>query len=202
MSGLSSFLMATVVAVAMFGCTHVGAHPTLYPEVAPETCQNWPPPRIHSYHIHVQYMGNNANSTAQALALRNQFIETFKPNGTCPTQYHQDFLCMFTVAPAPSGPFVTAQWAAFVPPAFFHDTVTWIIQRRRQVGWIDAACRRDRPGPTRCGVERPSFSVLIHPNSGCEYEDHSHYTLWGGQPMPINMDAMDTENPFDNDETR
>jgi aromatic ring-cleaving dioxygenase len=42
------------------------------------------------------------------------------------------------------------------------------------------------------------LSVLIHPNTGCEYEDHGKWTLWGGQPWQIDMDAMDTEDPFDN----
>eukprot|EP01115_Flamella_aegyptia_P008903 TRINITY_DN37290_c0_g1_i1.p1 TRINITY_DN37290_c0_g1~~TRINITY_DN37290_c0_g1_i1.p1 ORF type:complete len:109 (-),score=32.65 TRINITY_DN37290_c0_g1_i1:25-351(-) len=101
---------------------------------------------------------------------------------------------MFKVEYEPDGPFVTAQWAAFIPLERFQETVSWIIQRRQVKGIINAA-----GGP---GVPRPDLDVFIHPNSGCEYEDHGKWPMWAGQPWRIDMDAMDTENPFDNGSTK
>jgi hypothetical protein len=60
------------------------AHPTYYPvQNKNETCQQEVPPHIHSYHIHVLFLGNNKNSTGNAMNLREQFVNTFNPNGTC-----------------------------------------------------------------------------------------------------------------------
>lgn len=33
-------------------------------------------------------------------------------------------------------------------------------------------------------------SLLLHPNTGCEYEDHSIWALWAGGSWPLNMDIF------------
>ena len=32
-----------------------------------------------------------------------------------------------------------------------------------------------------------SFSCRIHTNTGCEFEDHSKWAVWAGQPWPLNL---------------
>jgi aromatic ring-cleaving dioxygenase len=68
---------------------------------------------------------------------------------------------MFEVEMEPDGPFVTAQFAVFVPLEWFSRVVPWFMQRHGQVGWIDGA-----GGPPGSGVPRPDFSILVHPCSG------------------------------------
>jgi len=181
---------AFVVLLLGCACLSVSGHPTYYPELKDTMdCYNASVlPTIRSYHIHVLFLGYENVSTNAALALHDEFVETFQPQGICPSLYHQDFLCMFQTQMQPSGPFPTAQWAAFIPVEYFPKTVPWIMQRRQVQGVINAA-----GGP---GVPIPPFDVLIHPNSGCEYQDHGDWMMWAGQPWRINMWAMDTENPF------
>lgn len=117
------------------------------------------------------FQGSNSNQTAQAMSLRQHFIDIFQPNGTCTTLYHGDEgLCMFEPNFKPWGPFVTAEWAIFIPKDRYMDVVPWMMQRRFTKGIINAACVK---GDNTCiGVPRPAFSILVHPNTGCEYQDH------------------------------
>jgi aromatic ring-cleaving dioxygenase len=79
---------------------------------------------------------------------------------------------MFEPDTQPVGPFLTAQWAIFVTNDLFSETVQWFTQHRGK------------------------YDVLIHPNSGCEIEDHSWWTIWAGNPWEINLDAMGHDQPF------
>ena len=40
------------------------------------------------------------------------------------------------------------------------------------------------------------FSVLVHPNSGCEIEDHSWWAYWGGAPWPLDLTIFSYDQPF------
>ena len=51
----------------------------------------------------------------------------------------------------------------FVPVPHYALVVPWFMQHRGQ------------------------FSVLIHPNTGFEYEDHSIWASWIGQPIPLDL---------------
>ena len=42
---------------------------------------------------------------------------------------------------------------------------------------------------------RNDFDVLVHPNTGCELEDHSWWALWGGTPWKINFHAFSHDQP-------
>ena len=50
----------------------------------------------------------------------------------------------------------------FVPPYYYNAVVPWFVNHRA------------------------NFTLLVHPNTGCEYEDHSIWTMWSGPPW--NMD--------------
>lgn len=47
------------------------------------------------------------------------------------------------------GPFPIGEWSVFVPVHYLYAVMPWFVQHRGQ------------------------FSLLVHPNTGCEYEDHS-----------------------------
>jgi aromatic ring-cleaving dioxygenase len=38
-----------------------------------------------------------------------------------------------------------------------------------------------------------NLSLLVHPNTGYEYEDHSTWAMWAGQPWPLDMSIFDKE---------
>ncbi len=42
---------------------------------------------------------------------------------------------------------------------------------------------------------RAGFSVLVHPNSGCDIEDHSKWAIWGGLPWQIDLEFFKRKTP-------
>ena len=159
----------------------MSSHPTHYPQVnRNETCYNPEPAKIFSWHIHLLYWQINPTHTAGAFAIREKFIAAFKNKlgAPCTDLFHQSQLCMFEPDTQPVGPFLTAQWAIFVTNDLFAETVQWAMQNRG------------------------NYDVLVHPNSGCELEDHSWWAMWGGNPWEINLDAMSHDQPFPWPETK
>ena len=171
--------------------TLLSSHPTHYLEVERNrTCFDPEPAKIYSWHIHLLYWQNNEKHTIGAYQKRNKFISAFKEKlgyiskvfilliffiykgPQCTDLFHQNQLCMFEPDKQPVGPFLTAQWAIFVTNDLFSETVQWFTQHR--------------------GI----YDVLIHPNSGCELEDHSWWAIWAGTPWEINLDAMTHDQPF------
>lgn len=61
------------------------------------------------------------------------------------------------------GPFAVGEWSMFVPVHYYNRVVPWYLQHRGE------------------------FSVLVHPNTGCEYEDHSDWAQWTGDKWNMDM---------------
>lgn len=59
----------------------------------------------------------------------------------------------------PEGPFFSGEWSMFVPVSHVNNVLMWFASHYSQV---------------------PSASLLLHPNTGYEYEDHSEWALWAG----------------------
>ncbi len=36
-------------------------------------------------------------------------------------------------------------------------------------------------------INRCEFSFLVHPNTGCMYEDHYSWAFWVGHPWPVDL---------------
>jgi len=64
------------------------------------------------------------------------------------------------------GPFPVGEWSMFVPVGYIDLILPWFAQNRN------------------------GLSVLIHPNTGYEYEDHSIWSFWNGNEWPLNMDIF------------
>ena len=75
----------------------------------------------------------------------------------CTGLFDQKRLCVFAPE-GPAGPFPVSQWAIFLPVEHFASIVPWFLQNR-----------------VSDGIE---LDVLVHPNSGCEIEDHMEVTLF------------------------
>lgn len=39
-------------------------------------------------------------------------------------------------------------------------------------------------------LNRGGLSVLVHPLTGDDYEDHARYPLWLGTPLPLRLEAL------------
>jgi len=133
---------------------------------------------IYSYHIHVLFWQRNAQSVQGALDLRQRFMEEFhlKDGDPCndanTTHGQSPPLCMFAIDyPEPATPFLTCDWAAFIPLGDFLRTVTWIM------------------------LHRGTFDTYIHPNTGCEIYDHRDWPLVGGSVWPMDFTAFHYDCP-------
>eukprot|EP00347_Sterkiella_histriomuscorum_P010686 403375312 len=71
-----------------------------------------------------------------------------------------------------AGPFPTAQWSIFVLPHHLGEMTSWLMQHRGE------------------------YSILSHTNTGCEIEDHSNWTMWGGQPWSLDTTIFSHDQPF------
>ena len=127
-------------------------------------------PEIDSYHIHVLFMETNNASVAEAMQMRAEFVEKFKPSGTCKGLFHQPALCMFETEYVPDAPFPTAYWAAYIPKEDFATTVPWAMQRRNPDG-------------------KSTLSLFVHPNTDLanELNDHTIWPMWGGPVWPLDL---------------
>ena len=61
------------------------------------------------------------------------------------------------------GPFAVGEWSMWVPVHYYSAVVPWFVQHHGQ------------------------FSLLVHPNTGCEYEDHSIWSQWVGPAWNMDM---------------
>ncbi len=39
-------------------------------------------------------------------------------------------------------------------------------------------------------LNREGLSILVHPVTGDDYEDHANLSLWLGPPLPLNLDVL------------
>mmetsp|Transcript_18704 Transcript_18704/g.66066 ORF Transcript_18704/g.66066 Transcript_18704/m.66066 type:complete len:187 (-) Transcript_18704:79-639(-) len=163
-------LAALLACVAM---TPAAAHPTHYPRASNASCFEPEPAEILSYHVHLLYWGANNNSVAGAMAIREQFIDHFnlRNEKPCHGLFHQGRMCMEEIDSVPAGPFVTAEWSAFFLPENITQIYPWAIQHRGE------------------------YDILIHPNSGCEIEDHTIWAGWLGKPWDIDTSAFSANCP-------
>jgi len=147
-----------------------GAHPTHYPNATTVNCRE--SPEILSYHAHIVFDLMVPEHIAKAAALRNEaraaFAEYLGPD--CAGRYDEGRLCLIFDHPINEtlrgGPFPIGEWSMFVPVDYYGLVMPWFTQHRQE------------------------FSFLAHPNTGCEYEDHDDWALWGGSKWPLNFNIF------------
>ena len=134
------------------------------------------PPSFKSFHIHVLFWQADRNHTLGALKIRQDFTIHFNLEGKNCTMSAGDpapdaEMCLFEVDRRPVGPFTTGQYSFFIPRSRYAETTEWILQNR--------------------GV----YDVLIHPNTGCETNDHTKWALWAGHSWPIDSSIFSCNFP-------
>eukprot|EP00047_Mylnosiga_fluctuans_P004065 m.232525 g.232525 ORF g.232525 m.232525 type:complete len:229 (-) comp12371_c0_seq1:64-750(-) len=164
---MSASPLALLAATALL--TFAAAHPTRYPALRDVVCTGSTPPQIISYHTHIIYMLTNQDQVKGAIDLRQRartfFSDYLGPD--CDGRYDEGRLCLIDDHPfnisLPDGPFPVGEWSIFTPVHYFSLVVPWLFQNRGE------------------------FTLLVHPNTGCEYEDHSIWALWAGDKWPLDM---------------
>mmetsp|Transcript_11634 Transcript_11634/g.17653 ORF Transcript_11634/g.17653 Transcript_11634/m.17653 type:complete len:236 (+) Transcript_11634:90-797(+) len=154
----------------------VVSHPDRYTSSLKDTvdCDSYP--TIMSYHVHITYMLTNKDQIKRAGELREEALVVFAdllgedpvcrgtsndPSG----RYDNGELCMIYdhELDVTLGPFPVGEWSMFVPVHYYNRVVPWYVQHRGE------------------------FSLLVHPNTGCEYEDHSIWAQWSGDKWNLDM---------------
>jgi aromatic ring-cleaving dioxygenase len=165
----SSLVLCVVVAVLL--ASVVTSHPTRYSQKQLAMAQaDSGAPGILSWHVHILYMLNEPSSVKAAMALRRRAQDEFSAylGADCDGRYDYARLCMITDHDLfndtlSGGPFVSGEWSIFVPVPYFSLVVPWFA------------------------LNHGNLSLLTHPNTGFEYEDHSDYAQWAGMVWPINL---------------
>lgn len=149
-------------------------------------------PYVWSYHIHFMWNELTDNTThAMQLALHQKFVNEFSPhikyckafsfltdlwnkNSVAGPDGHEFAeTCMFPQL-TPGGPFFLWERGYLISPATFHKVVPWLAANR-PVG------TKANPNP---------IGILIHPNSGCQYNDLNHFSMWAGLSKPLFYDIL------------
>ena len=136
----------------------------------------YPPPPALSYHIHIVFDLADPTSLPAAIALRDaareQFSNLLGPD--CDGRYDNGRLCLIfdheISEVLVGGPFFSGEWSMFVPVSYSNAVLFWFTQHYKSV---------------------PTASLLLHPNTGYEYEDHGEWALWAGGAQAINMVIFD-----------
>ena len=163
MSRLIIFLLIALAAVVV-------AHPTYYPHVELKRSADTAYPPILSWHAHILYMESNNEQYQSAIDLRALFVQEFSDylGEDCDGDYDFGRLCMIidhdmtnkTVFPSP---FPVGEFAVFVPIPYYSLVIPWFVQNRGE------------------------FSLLVHPNSGWGYNDHTEWASWTGSQWPLDL---------------
>jgi len=164
----SLFVLVICLAVISAAWAHSAIYP---PQILAKNALKKNNPDILSWHIHVVYNVYDRVAVKSALALRDVSINQFKSylGADCYDRYDFARLCMIIdhnlTDPSDGGfgPFPSGEWSMFVPLGYYDVVVPWFLQNHGE------------------------FSLLVHPNTGFEYEDHSSWALWAGDRWPLNF---------------
>ena len=154
------------------------------PPLPPVNCSH--NPAVLSYHMHILYDVLDKSQVAAALSFREDARKQFEgltgPDAQCALdhdtcRYDQGRLAFIddhaldNITADAGGPFVSGEWSMFVPVPYFGTITAWFMQHYS-----------DR---------HPAFSLLMHGNTGCEYEDHTKWALWAGPQWPISTQVFE-----------
>jgi len=158
--------------------TRAAGHPTFHSGFDPEPyVSHGEVPPFHSYHVHVNYVQNSQIATKCAALLHEAFATRFNltdvecQGGPLTPQSH---MCLYPWSAEKGdkfgGPFVSGNWAAFVPLEKYQEVVEWVAQHRQD-------------GPI-------ALDALFHPNSNYPLKDHMRWSTWAGRAWPINYESL------------
>lgn len=145
-------------------------------------------PYIWSYHIHLQWDFTSTEGHDTAMNFTKLFLDKFQPDvkmchrfafltdlwnkGSVPADKIQDHpfadICEMATMP-PGGPFFHAEKGFAISTTMFHRVVPWLMANRPL---------------------NDKLYIMIHPNSGCQYNDLRHWSMWIGNSLNIFYDIL------------
>ena len=141
---------------------------------------------VKEWHIHVYFFQTNPDSVAAANRLREGVIEqVVKKNFvvithgvtnamTAPRRFNESNVPFFNMAPI--GPHPCGSFEIWVPKEYFAQAVSYVSLHRGQL------------------------SILVHPLTYHEVEDHSARAMWIGSPYRLDFTAL-SEHGYDSAST-
>jgi hypothetical protein len=169
-------------------------------------------PYVWSYHIHFMWNELTDNKTGPAASpnrgnmsqdLHEKFIKEFAPDikfcrpfsfltdlwnkrsVTGPEDHEFAEPCMFPSL-TPGGPFFLWERGYHISPTMFHKVVPWLMANRPVHQVPGDIFGRDEPKHQDAPI-----GILIHPNTGCQYNDLNHYSMWAGPSKPLFYDILE-----------
>lgn len=132
---------------------------------------------IMEYHFHVYFHPNCSASLEAAMSLRSQLLEAVAQRRFVAVLRGstEEILPGLSPIPAsevlmkPVGPHTVPQYQVWVPKEFFSAVLSFIMLRRKEL------------------------SVFLHPLGSNELEDHTLNCMWLGEPLKLNLDALEAE---------
>jgi len=157
--------------------TSISGHPTFHSGFDPEPyVSHGEVPPFQSYHVHVNYVQHSQVATKCAESLHEAFTARFNlAHAECQggPLAPQSRLCLYPWSAEKGdngGPFVSGNWAAFVPLEKYQEVVQWVAQHRQD-----------------CAI---SLDALFHPNSNNPLLDHMRWSTWAGRAWPLHHEAL------------
>lgn len=153
---------------------------------------------IHCFHIHVYFLERNAKSTAHALALRDEFIQTFFAPGadddpatgrpgrrSCTAEVNEEFLCLWgsfdsaesSMNMKPVGPHTYGSWGASMPNDYYNRVVPWVFASKQAY-------------PDLAGILlHPLTAPLARDTRLSRRRDHE-WGIWTETTLPLDYDFL------------
>lgn len=117
---------------------------------------------ISSYHAHIYY---DATTKHIATQLRNEFVAYLKREIEFGI-LDSDDIVIGAMHDGPVGPHTKSQFMVAFTRHTFHSLLNHLI------------------------LSRNGLSVLVHPETGNDYKDHTDYTLWMGNRVALDLSKL------------
>ena len=128
-----------------------------------------------SWHVHITFMLTNKGQIQRADELRDKVRKHFGDHlgPDCKDRYDNTRFCLIYDHPIniTLGPFPIGEWSLWVPNTYLGMVIPWMSQNRGE------------------------FSLLVHPNTGCEYEDHDKWAFWVGPKWNLDFSIFEEGVP-------
>jgi hypothetical protein len=148
-------------------------------------------PYVWSYHIHFMWNELTDSTTKNmSVELHEKFVKEFQPDmkycnrfsfltdlwnkqsNKGPEEHEFAETCMFPSLP-PGGPFFMWERGYLISATTFHKVVPWFMANR-----------------PRNAKDNNPIGILVHPNTGCQYNDLNHWSMWAGDNKPLFYDIL------------
>lgn len=145
-------------------------------------------PYVWSYHLHIQWEPFCEECKETAMNFTDKFINEFQPDAKMcrrmafltdlwntdsvsrdnPQAHHFAEICKMATLP-PGGPFLHSEKGFTISTTMFHRVLPWLMANRPL---------------------NNKLYLFVHPNTGCQYNDLRHWSMWASKSVAIFYDIL------------